>query len=566
VRFDAETAARREIHVEMSFTVSDADVVSLSLPSWTPGAYEEDDFARNVRGVQARQDGVEIRWDLADFDTWRVYPIGPGEVTIAFDYQADELDNQAAWSKPDFVFFNGTNLFLFPEGGDLSFPSRVTFHTEPDWRVATAMTSLSPLEYTAADYHELVDKPAFVGRFDIDSMNIDGHWHRLATYPEGALAGAARSTLWDQLGKMMPPLEAVVGEVPFDRYTTLLVFDQQYGAGSALEHSDSHLGLYHPSFIGTSTLALITAHEIFHAWNVKRIRPADMWPYDYSRKMPTELLWISEGITDYYADLALARGGIVSPEYFYSTTQEKIDEVRGVPPVALEDASLSAWISPRDGTAGIYYSKGSLAGLMLDILIRDASDNRHSLDDVFRQLYHEDYLRGRGFTEEEWWAAVREASGGRRFDDFEEAYVDGREPYPWNDVLPLAGLRLEQDVQRVPRMGVTTTADEQGIVVMDVVPDGAAGRAGVRSGDHLVSVGGAAVEDQGFGARFRATYEDQEAGTPYEITVLRGGERLTLSAELAFTETTSSRISEEGSASAKARRILNGLLTGAVQG
>jgi predicted metalloprotease with PDZ domain len=209
VVFTAETAARREIHVEMSFEVSSDAPVALSLPAWTPGAYELSDFAKNLRAVWARQSGSEIRWDKADFDTWRVYPNGRGQVTIGFDYLADELDNSAAWAKPDFAFFNGTNLFFFPEGGDLGFESIVTFHTEPGWRVATGLTALSASEYTASDYHELVDMPTFVGLFDLDSARVDDHWQRLATYPAGAMAGAPRSTLWDQIHRMMPPMEAV---------------------------------------------------------------------------------------------------------------------------------------------------------------------------------------------------------------------------------------------------------------------------------------------------------------------------------------------------------------------
>ena len=536
VVFTSETAARGEIHVELTFDVIGEAPVALSLPAWTPGSYELDDYARNVRGLWARQDGNEIRWDKADFDTWRVYPEGDGEIVVGFDYTADALDTGGSWARDDFVFFNGTNVFLYPEGSDLSFEPIVSIHTDPDWDVATGLTRLGTGRYTARDYHDLVDHPTFVGRFDLDSMQIGDRWYRLATYPVGVMSGAPRSTLWDQIQRMIPPMEAVVDDIPWESYTTLLVFEPEFGAGAALEHSNSHLGIYHPVFLGSPVLASITAHEIFHAWNVKRIRPADLWPYDYGRPMPTELLWVSEGITDYYADLALVRGGIVSPEYFYQETLNKITGVREVPPVALEDASLSAWISPRDGTSGIYYDKGSLAGLMLDVLIRDRSDNRRSLDDVIRTLYEETYLSGRGFTEEEWWDAVRDAAGEGSFEDFHDAYIDGRDPYPWDDLLPLAGLRLEEDIELVPRMGVTTNAVDGGVVVVDVVPEGAAGSAGVEPGDQLVSVGEVDVEDNGFGALFRALYANRPRGTAFDIVVERRGQRLTLPAELDFAE------------------------------
>lgn len=563
VTFTAETAQNRSILVEMSFDVTDTDAVALSLPSWTPGSYSLENFAKNVGGFRASQADTELRWDKADFDTWRVYPTGRGRVTVGFDYTADQLDNGNAWARPDFAFFNGTNVFFYPEGAGLDFSSEVVFHTESDWGVATGLTAgRAPRTYSAVDYHELIDMPTFVGRFDVDSVRIGGKIYRLATYPEGMLAGQNRTLLWEQIARMMPPMEAVHDVVPWDHYTTLLVFDASFGGGSALEHSNSHLGIYHPNFLGSTTLASITAHEIFHGWNVKRMRPADLWPYDYGRPMPTELLWISEGITDYYADLALVRGGIVPAATFYEDTQAKIGQVDGVPPVALEDASLSTWIGPRDGTATIYYPKGSLAGLMLDILVRDASDNAHSLDDVMKAVYEGSYARGRGFTEDEWWAAVRAAAGGRSFQDFHDAYIDGREPYPWEEILPLAGLRMRVEVTRVPRIGITTTGSAEGTRVAGLTPGGAAAAAGIQAGDLLVSVAGVDVGNTDFGAVFRANFSGAPPGTRFDIVVERGGQRLTLPVELRFEDVRTTSIEEDAAASEKALRIRNGLLTG----
>ena len=222
VTFDASTAPGRLIHVAMSFDVDDEQTVALSLPSWTPGSYQLDDFAKNVRNVSASLGSSEIRWDKSDFDTWRVYPTDAGRVTIEFDYRADQLDVGQAWAASDLAFFNGTNLFLYPEGQDLSFPSEIAFHTESDWGVATGLTSAGDgWEFTAQDYHELVDMPTFIGDFDMDSTQIDGTWYRLASYPVGALAGQPRATLWSQIEAMMPPMAAVTGDVPWDRYTTM---------------------------------------------------------------------------------------------------------------------------------------------------------------------------------------------------------------------------------------------------------------------------------------------------------------------------------------------------------
>jgi predicted metalloprotease with PDZ domain len=563
VTYDRTTAARQEIHVEMSFDVDGDGPIRLSLPAWTPGSYELDDFAKNVRAVFATQNGAPIHWDKTDFDTWRVEPAGAGRITLGYDYFADALDVGSAWATSDLAAYNGTNLFMFPEDQDLDFDAEVVIHTEADWGVATGMTAGSATRsYTAGHYDELVDMPTFIGRFDLDSLRIEDKWYRLATYPVGAMAGSDRTTMWDHLQRMMAPMSDVFGDVPWETYTTMIVFQEGSGGGSALEHSNSHYGIYDNLFIGNPVLPSITAHEIFHAWNVKRMRPSDLWPYDYGRAMPTELLWVSEGITDYYADLALVRGGIIPPGLFYQITQGKIDNVAQTAPVALEDASLSTWIQPRDGTATIYYDKGSLAGLMLDVLIRDASDNARSLDDVMKAVYEDAYKQGRGFTEDEWWAEVREAAGGRDFRDFHDAYVDGREPYRWEEILPLAGLRLEVSVDRVPRIGVTTTGSEDGIRVVDVTAGGAAAAAGVRADDVLVRVGGIPVEDNGFGAVFRERFGDQPAGGSYEIIVNRGGQELSLTGVLAFAEVRTSTLAEDPAAGAKAVRIRNGILTG----
>lgn len=565
VTFNKETAATRTIRVEMTFTVASPGEVALSIPAWTPGSYELDNFARHVRDFGARNGESEIRWDKADYDTWRVYPHSAGEVSVSFDYRADTMDVGMAWSTDGFAFFNGTNLFPFFEGQDLGFPSRVTFHTEPDWDVITGLTPAgTPLEYRADGYHELVDMPTFVGEFEADTREFGGHTYRLATYPRGVMSPRNRALIWDQIERMMPPMMAVFGEIPWDTYTTLMVFDPTYGGGSALEHSNSHLGTYANGFMGTAILASITAHEIFHAWNVKRLRPAQLWPYDYARAQPTELLWISEGITDYYADLALIRGDIIYPEGFYQLTTGKIQSVDALPPTALEDASLSTWIDPDDGTGYLYYDKGSLAGFALDILIRDDTDNRSSLDDVLRSLYRDRYLAGEGFTEDDWWEAVAAVAPGVDRDAFHDRYVDGRVPFAWNEILPMAGMALIADTTKVPRIGVTTQTDSTGVLVVSVGPGSAADEAGVEPGDRIVSVGDVQAVDGTYGARFRARYGADPEGSPLPLVVEREGQRLDLSLTLRFAEDITVRMGEAEGAGEKARRIREGILTGRV--
>ncbi|HEU4996280.1 MAG TPA: PDZ domain-containing protein [Gemmatimonadaceae bacterium] len=579
VTFTRQTAAERTMRVTTTFSVDAAATgpVLLSLPAWTPGAYEISNFARWVVGFSATSGSTPLTWDKLDYDTWRILPPGvtsadghgggrtgrwSGPVTVTFSYRADTLDNAMSWSRPDFLLFNGTNVFMYPAGRALSFPSRVTVRTESDWNVSTSMkrsSNASPAVFTASNYHELVDMPFFIGRFAVDSAEISGKWMRFASYPANAVQGAARAEVWDQLKKVVPPEVAVFGEVPWDAYTVMQIVDSAYQGASGLEHAASHVNVLAPVYIGSPFQPSLYAHEIFHAWNVKRLRPADLWPYHYETSQPTPWLWVSEGITDYYADLAEVRGGVVPDSGFYALTAGKINEVGAVTATALEDASLNTWVHPVDGSAYIYYPKGSLAGFMLDVLIRDASDNRQSLDGVMRELYTNTYKKGRGFTSEDWWSAVSRAAGGKSFADFERKYIEGREPFPWNEILPVAGLR--SSINRVPRIGIATTEDAQGIKIEQVDPQGSAAAAGVKPGDYLLAVNEIAVEDQSFGPKFRAAFADAKEGMPLTLRVRRGTQTLTLTGTVQLAPGDLS-ISADPNASPKAVRIRNGILKG----
>ena len=235
----------------------------------------------------------------------------------------------------------------------------------------------------------------------------------------------------------------------------------------------------------------------------------------------TPWLWVSEGITDYYADLALVRGGVINATGFLGKTEAKMDHVDKTAPVALTDASLQAWIHMTDGTNDIYYDKGSLAGLALDIMIRDASNNGSSLDAVMRELYNADYKAGKGFTPAEWWGAVSKAANGANMKEFNEKYVDGREKYPWDQWLPKAGWRLRTDTLRQPRMGVSFQRDSAGLFVVLVEPGSMAASAGIVPGDIVTSIYGVAVTNPAWEG-WRQKYAQRE-GAPMEIKLIHDG-------------------------------------------
>jgi predicted metalloprotease with PDZ domain len=563
VTFDSRTAPARTLRVGMTFDVGGPGTVLLSLPAWTPGAYEISNFARWVSNFSATAAGKALTWDKLDYDTWRIRPDGAKSITVTFDYLADSLDNAMTWSRGNFAFFNGTNVFLYPEGRPTDFTATVTVKTDPSWLVTTGMKAAgAPHSYSASNYHDLVDMPFFVGEYDVDSTQIVNKWVRMASWPKGALQGTNRTTFWDHQKKMIPAMGAVFNDIPWDNYTTFIVFDSTSGGGSALEHQSSHVGIYTPLLVESILFPSITAHEIIHAWNVKRLRPADMVPYKYSQPQPTPWLWVSEGITDYYSDVVLARSGVIDTAGFLILTQGKIEETNATPPVALTDASLSTWIHPTDGTGYIYYQKGSLAGLLLDITIRDATDNKKGLDDVFRELYQTAYKqKWTGFTGEQWWGAVSRAAGGKSFDEFNAKYIDGREPMPFASVLPLGGFRLKVDTIREPRLGVTSAPDSSGVRVAEVQPGSPAEAAGLRPGDYLDQVGDIAVRDPSFGEQFRTRYA-KAGGTKIPVKIRRGGQPLDLQIDVRLAERTEQRIIIDPAASPKAVRTRNGILKG----
>lgn len=563
IEIHAGRAQLAEAHVDLTlrFRAQEPGAVLLSMAAWTPGSYDIANYARAVSDFTAAADGQALRWDKLDPDTWRLQVPRPGEVSVRYRVRTDELDVAGSWSDGDFAFLNGTNLLLFVEGRPET-PAQLVVRTEPDWRVATGMTpGDSTHRYRARDVHDLLDHPMFIGRFDVDSARVADRWMRLATWPVGSVAGRRRAALWDALTRSVEPLAAVFGDVPWQSYTVLQVAHPDVGGMAALEHGESELALVGSAYLDEPFVPSIHAHEIAHAWNVKRLRPADLWPYRYDAPQPTPWLWISEGITDYYADLALVRSGLVDEAQFLETTLGKIASVEDRPATALEDASLQTWLGMRDATGDLYYDKGSLAGLALDILIRDASDNRSSLDAVMRELYERTYKAGRGFTHDDVWNAVARATRGKAWGDFERRYIDGREAYPWSEWLSLGGWRLVQDTITEPRLGVLLRSHPDGVMVVGLDPDGMAARAGVELGDVLVSIGGFATSDAEFGRKWREVW-GARPGAELPLAVLRAGTRVPLTTRVELDTRTERRIEPDPAANSRARRIRTGILQG----
>ncbi|HEX7595862.1 MAG TPA: hypothetical protein VF387_05880, partial [Gemmatimonadaceae bacterium] len=514
-----------------------------------------------VSQFSAQSNGVPLDWRKLDFQTWEIEPRSAGTVRVTFNYLADAVDRAVAWTAPNFAFFNGTNLFLYPAGRGFNWPARVSVHTEASWRVATGMDPAPGTNnFTAANYHDLTDMPFYVGRFAIDSTQIAGKWVRLAFYPAASLTAARRDRTFAWLQKFVPAQIAVFGEAPFRNYTIFQRSDTVVNGGG-LEHQSSQVDEVATSQLDAPYLPGLYAHEFFHAWNVKRLRPADLVPYRYDDAQPTTWLWVSEGVTDYYGALALVRAGVYDSTGFFDAIAGEIASVASAPPTAVSDASLGSWINPTDGSSGLYYPKGGLTGFLLDVMIRDATDNRASLDNVMRRLYNATYKRGKGFTGTDWWDEVSRATGGKSFTEFARRYVDGREPLPVDSVLSLAGLRSQSDTIREPRLGVSPTTDSAGVSITQLSPTGAAAAAGAHTGDRFVSIGDVMISNDDSFDKFRARYAGTTM-TTLPLVVRRGGETITLQLPVRLATRVQTRVLPIPNSPEKAVRIRSGILRG----
>jgi predicted metalloprotease with PDZ domain len=561
----------RAFHVRAEFPVPEGrDTFLVALPAWSPGSYEIMNYARYAHTFSAATpDGRALSWDKADKDTWRIATGGARRVVVEFQTDPDSVALELSRIEPRFAFFNGTNLFPYPVGAGFDFPSDVRLEVPADWRIATGLGPVGPPGlYRAASYHDLVDSPTFLGRFALDSVAVDGRTVRLALYPDSALTPAVWDSVADALRRIAATQNRIMGGPPYEDYTVLVYApDADLDWAGGLEHRNSQFDIIAQGFFATDrrrgvlgefTRPLLS-HEFFHAWNVKRLRPAGLWPYDYAREQFTPLLWWSEGVTDYYGDVTLARSGLWTVEQFVSGMAADVQQVEDAAEiVGVEDASVDTWIHPTwVDEAQYYYPKGALLGLMLDIRIREATGNGHSLDDVMRSLLADFWLRGRGFTTPDLLDAIRPWYPG--VDDFYRRYVHGREPLPYDSVLPRGGIAVERRETRVPVVGVGAAKPEAGGVLVDeVMPGSLADAVGLRPGDVLLTVGDVATSNPVWPAIFQARYAGAD-GRDVQVVYRHAGRQVVRSGPVRVRVARTILLRPDPGATAQARAILSGI-------
>ena len=488
----------RLFHVTTHFRNIRQPSLALSLPTWTPGWYTVENYAKNIlRFAATDARGQRLPHRMSRKQTWNVETKGLNEIKIDFDYRADVLGLNQAKIADDFAFFTGTQLFLEPVG-HRDAPSTVRFRVPAGWKIVSALKETSdPLVFTAPDYDTLVDAPTEMGNFDVTRFEVEGKPHYFVATPAGAFSAEKSRRFTAMFERFARAQGAIFGGLPYEKYVAFYFFmPAESNAGGAVEHANSYVAFAPRGETATPEMILGTAaHEFFHLWNVKRFRPAEMWPYDYSREQETPLLWVSEGFTNYYTNVSLLRSGLRDPAKFLESVSNAITfnethEARSY--ISPADASTSTWLGYDTPVAfGIsYYTQGQNLGALLDLSIRPDTAGRASLDDVMRALYRDFYQRGRGFTADDLLSVINRTAG-RDYKDFFRRHVFGVDVPDYDRILGHAGYRLEKGVRKSAVLGIADAKFTSGALeIIRVEPNSPASRAGLAPGDAILKING----------------------------------------------------------------------------
>lgn len=447
--------AAQLFHITSRFGGISQPVLTLALPIWSPGWYTIENYAKNILRMRFMDgEGRALPHRMTRKQTWEIDTAGAHEVRVEFDYRANLLALNQAKITSTFAFFTGTELFLEAVGHRAE-PETVRVVAPEGWRILSALRETTdPSVFVAENYDQLVDAPTEMGLFEVTTYDVDGTPHYLAVTPAGRYPPSDYAKVTPWLAKIIHTEAAIFGGQPYEKYIAFYFsMPAETHASGALEHLNSHVAFIDPGRPLESILPLF-AHEAFHAWNVKRLRPAQMWPYDYARENETPLLWVSEGFFDYYGLLARLRAGVsagnaccASDSVFLGVTAGRIagiesNDARHYQPLA--DASTSTWLgydTPQAFSVD-YYGGGHVIATLLDVMLRRDTRGERGLDDVMRRLWESTYKAGRGFTAEDVVAALQTVSG-RDYRDFIRRYVEGTEVPPYDSIFAAVGYRLE---------------------------------------------------------------------------------------------------------------------------
>ena len=562
IRYEVSLAHPEQHLFHVTMTIPNVmKEVTVQMAAWN-ALYQIRDFSSHVQNVTALA-GTEISSiEKLDKQSWRV--TGKGTIAIRYDTYWDEIGPFASQLNDEHAFINPAMILMYVPDRR----SEETLLEMPDvpyeWQVASPSLA-STLQVSRArvftimakTYDELADGPIEIGKFqEFDLSGVSPH-------VEVVIHGDnwKKKRVEEDLKRICQYELKLMGGAPFERYTFILHFGKGTGGGG-MEHANSTaIGVHSDEY-----LPGVAAHEFFHLWNVKRIRPASLDPVDYTKEQYTRALWFAEGVTNTYGSYTLVRSGIWSKEQFYADLGEQITELEGRTAnrwQSAEQSSLDAWLEKyplynQPEFSVSYYTKGQVLGDLLDILIRDRTGNAKSLDDVLRLMNTSFAKQGKTYRDSLDVQLAAETIGGGSFDEFFRKYVAGTDPFPYQQILALAGLALRTVERRRPALGFFAEHDPSGpFVVSTVDSEGPAAQAGLRVGDVILNWNGGEVP-----GRVEHWLQEQKAGDLLKLRVRREDKEITLEFRLGEIQETLYQVVEDSHAGEKARHIREGMLRG----
>jgi len=539
--------------------------IDFKMPVWTPGSYLIREFAKNVEAVQAKDlTGKSLKVQKISKNTWRVFLEKTENISFSYKVYAFEHSVRTSFIDDSHAFLNGGSIFMYPDGY-LNLPSTVTIQPFKSWQqISTGLPQVGNNKWvrSSGNFDILADSPIEVGNHRILTFNLNNIPHYIAMYGEGAEYDAEQLTA--DVKKITEEATKVFGENPCKDYTFIVHNTSQGGGG--LEHLNSTALIVERQRYNTnggyfSFLSLV-AHEYFHLWNVKRLRPFPLGPFDYDNENYTRQLWIAEGFTDYYDNLIPKRAGFSTTVDFVNAINDLINNHENSPGSkvqALTESSFDAWIKayrPNENSGNTtisYYGSGARIAAMFDLLILNNSNGEKNLDDLMRYLYQEYYKKlNRPFTEEEFKKAV-ELIAGEKLDDFFQNHIYGTETINYNRFLNYAGLKLVVEKDDEVSLGARYEDNGGKIIVKSVRRGTAAYKYGLNVNDEILGIDGKRL---GVGL-INQYINKKKVGDKINLLIARDGLIRNLDIVLGDNNSISYQIAVVDNPTEKQRRIFN---------
>ena len=493
------------IDVELNIEGNTDESLSITLPTWTPGAYEIADFARFVRKLSATSEKGNLEIQKRDKSTWKVICNGAQNLKVRYEVFAHELDVHSSYVDQFHAFINGTSVFFYVDGYKEQ-SIELIINAPQGWKISTGMEKLSENRFRSINYDILVDCPIEIGTHRSLFFNVDGKEHEIVLCGHG---NENEEKIKADVKKIVEGYLRIFGKLPYKRYVFIYhLVDTNDLPGGGLEHLNSTAiavdRFCFTPFEKYKSFLSVTSHEFFHLWNVKRIRPVELGPFNYKDENYTNMLWLAEGFTNYYGYHVLFRAGLVDEKEYFRHLTENVRYYETMPggrKTSAYESSFDTWVklyrpSPNNYNNYVsYYLKGELLGFLMDLKIIEATRGQKSLDDLFVYMMEKYNRDGRGYNEKDLLLALREVSG-TDFAEFFSNYIKKAGTIDFSAEFRKIGMILARGMKKIdeiepserPYLGLILRNSSSKYIVDGVLEGTPAESSGLTAGDEIIAI------------------------------------------------------------------------------